>query len=384
MQDFNSDAVKDLAKKVILTQQPREGLTLQFSIKPELTNLANRRYEICKRRYELSQASAAVGSSKCSKFTCDLSLTFENNLHDVSQDYGYEVEFEVHVKSGGLYQKMYLFSHQQMRRGRTIRFETQEFCMSNSYKYAVTPHLCCHIRRFRVKDNGSSSNSDDYVGITLLKTGCYSDVSLVVGDKIFPAHKNVLSSRSDFFKAMFSHVEMSENVTGNVVIVDINAKIVEEMLHYLYTGRAKNLDKYARQLFLAADKYGLDELRAQCVEQLLFDLNCENVVEVLKMTIVYEVPRLKDGAMAFLDHHLSEVVQQENYQRYLCSSLNDSTIVNTLKLCVEYNLDNLKAVAFEFIQNHVRSLVENPEFMNLFNSHPNFMKEIFVYITKQM
>lgn len=48
----------------------------------------------------------------------------------------------------------------------------------------------------------------------------FSDITLIVGDKKIYAHRAVLSSRSKFFEAMFSH-EYKE-AKGEILLQDIS------------------------------------------------------------------------------------------------------------------------------------------------------------------
>ena len=52
---------------------------------------------------------------------------------------------------------------------------------------------------------------------------------------------------------MFEH-EMEEKKLGRVEILDVDHEVMEEMLRFIYTGEAPNLDKMADDLLAAADK----------------------------------------------------------------------------------------------------------------------------------
>lgn len=78
----------------------------------------------------------------------------------------------------------------------------------------------------------------------------------MVGSKkqLFPAHKAVLAAQSPVFEAMFSHKDSKETQEGRVELIDISGEAVQQMLQYLYTGKVDQVDKYALELFVAADK----------------------------------------------------------------------------------------------------------------------------------
>lgn len=61
------------------------------------------------------------------------------------------------------------------------------------------------------------------------------------------------SARSPVFAAMFEH-EMEERKQNRVAITDVDHEVLKEMLRFIYTGKAPNLEKMADDLLAAADK----------------------------------------------------------------------------------------------------------------------------------
>ena len=49
---------------------------------------------------------------------------------------------------------------------------------------------------------------------------------------------------------------MDERKYGRVEITDVEQEVLQEMLRYIYTGKASNLEKMADDLLAAADKVG--------------------------------------------------------------------------------------------------------------------------------
>lgn len=60
-------------------------------------------------------------------------------------------------------------------------------------------------------------------------------------------------ARSPVFAAMFEH-EMEERKQNRVAISDVDHEVLKEMLRFIYTGKAPNLEKMADDLLAAADK----------------------------------------------------------------------------------------------------------------------------------
>ncbi|XP_045072366.1 speckle-type POZ protein-like A, partial [Coregonus clupeaformis] len=81
----------------------------------------------------------------------------------------------------------------------------------------------------------------------------FTDCSLYVGGQEFKAHKSILAARSPVFSAMFEH-EMEESKKNRVDISDVDPDVFKEMMGFIYTGKAPNLEKMADNLLAAADK----------------------------------------------------------------------------------------------------------------------------------
>ena len=53
---------------------------------------------------------------------------------------------------------------------------------------------------------------------------------------------------------MFSHGDMVENLQNEVHITDMDSDVFKELLHFLYTGKCRNLNNNTLELMAAADK----------------------------------------------------------------------------------------------------------------------------------
>ncbi|XP_055351484.1 TD and POZ domain-containing protein 3-like [Paramacrobiotus metropolitanus] len=107
-----------------------------------------------------------------------------------------------------------------------------------------------------------------------LSSGEFSNVRFSVGRhfgpvKIFEAHKNILAMRSSVFRAMF-YGSLPENCAVPIDIPDIIPDAFANMLNYIYTDKAENLnadnvcdtmncaDKYDRYCAAGASLFGED------------------------------------------------------------------------------------------------------------------------------
>ena len=110
----------------------------------------------------------------------------------------------------------------------------------------------------------------------------FSDVEVECDGEIFNCHINILSTRSDVFRAMFQS-DMTENITKKVTIQDIDSDVTREMLHFIYTGgKNGNLSiEKSKKLLAAAERYQLDVLKSICEDHLCSNLQITNAVHNL-------------------------------------------------------------------------------------------------------
>lgn len=185
--------------------------------------------------------------------------------------------------------------------------------------------------------------------------------------------------KSKVFQAMFSH-NMSENRENVVRIDDVRFEVIEEMLFYIYHGKANNLSKMPQEIFGIAHQYDIIELKNKCQEYFIFNVTYQNVISILDMASLYGLPELKKSAMSFVSNHEQQMVREDSFHKFLCRDLKMNTLASTLKLCDKYSMQSVKSKAFEFVKKYNQAVAKNPEFLAMFTSHPQLMKALYVYI----
>ena len=144
----------------------------------------------------------------------------------------------------------------------------------------------------------------------------FSDVNFNIGGRDFPAHKNILSARSDVFAAMFHH-PTKENLTNQIKIEDIEPDVFRELLRFIYTGRVQvdKLEVIAASLFIAADKYLLDQLKMTCQSHLLHHMSPENCVVLLSTGDLQNPTKPLKEAAKFFRRLPSQVMATESWAK---------------------------------------------------------------------
>uniref|UniRef100_A0A669BXU9 Speckle type BTB/POZ protein n=1 Tax=Oreochromis niloticus TaxID=8128 RepID=A0A669BXU9_ORENI len=176
----------------------------------------------------------------------------------------------------------------------------------------------------------------------------FTDCSLCVAGQEFQAHKAILAgtnfffmfirlkfiqillisdcklfsscflARSPVFSAMFEH-EMEESKKNRVEINDVEPEVFKEMMCFIYTDKAPNLDKMADDLLAAADKYALERLKVMCEDALCTSLSVENAAEILILADLHSADQLKTQAVDFINYHAAEVMETAGWKSMVAS-----------------------------------------------------------------
>jgi len=147
---------------------------------------------------------------------------------------------------------------------------------------------------------------------SLFESGEYTDCVVVCAGREIKCWKGILSARSSVFRAMFVH-DTTEKRIGRVEIDDLDQDIVYDMLFYMYSGNVSNLEVKAAKLLVAADKYGLMELKLMCEMNLCENLNAENVCEILIVSKLHNCSILQSNALKFMKVNGKQVMAQEGW-----------------------------------------------------------------------
>ena len=137
-----------------------------------------------------------------------------------------------------------------------------------------------------------------------------------IGGRDFPAHKNILSARSDVFAAMFQH-PTKENLTNQIKIEDIEPDVFQELLRFIYTGRVQvdKLEVMAADLSIAADKYLLDQLKLTCQNHTPNHMTPENCVVLLVNGDLKNPTELLKEAAKFFWRLPSQVMATDGWRK---------------------------------------------------------------------
>ncbi|KAL7305955.1 hypothetical protein TKK_0001428 [Trichogramma kaykai] len=208
-------------------------------------------------------------TSILNELNLDLIATFDNYIHEVYADSTQKYEYKIEVRA--LVKKMTAMKYMSIFHEFYMKFELINISRLISNDNITVNDLFPILRN---SYNWSFKN-----------TSC---ISLVVGSEKFPVHKEILSSKSDVFAAMFKH-EVQENDTKIVKIEDFEADVIDEMIGFMYTDEIKNPIEHLQDLYAVADKYQIEDLKAKCLEFLIFNLNFSNSTSLYILAKLYNI-----------------------------------------------------------------------------------------------
>ncbi|XP_023340926.1 speckle-type POZ protein B [Eurytemora carolleeae] len=184
-------------------------------------------------------------------------------------------------------------------------------------RYSFT-EVC--VREDGIKDdflNPPTSLSND-LG-EALKMADFTDMTIVCDQKEFHCHKFILAARSEVFAAMLRH-EFLEKQNSRVDVKEIDSETMELLLNYIYTGQVQDFNRVSVvDLFKAADRYRLDDLKHLCEEELIERVEASNAADILSLAHKYNAQPLKSFSLAMISRNVEEVMRSPGWKELIQS-----------------------------------------------------------------
>lgn len=168
----------------------------------------------------------------------------------------------------------------------------------------------------------------------ILEGEVHNNVTISVGDELFQVHKTMICSHSPVFAAMFEH-DTLEKAKSRIYIDDISADTLKEMISFIYFGSTSQMShELAMDLYAAADKYAMTDLKRRCSNFLTKNLTKELVLDVLIMADRHADQDLKTTSIQFLVNEASDIIEMGDFLEFLEteSELARSIILHLVKI----------------------------------------------------
>lgn len=145
------------------------------------------------------------------------------------------------------------------------------------------------------------------------------DILLKLDEGNIYAHRLILETRSPVFAAMFSH-DTKENQTGEICIDDINQKVMEFILIYMYSGQSRFFENLTTEnaiaVYDAAEKYDIKDVKETCLTFIAQNLTVECVLDVIQFTELYQIEELGDCARKFFRENAGQILETEKWKTF--------------------------------------------------------------------
>lgn len=152
-------------------------------------------------------------------------------------------------------------------------------------------------------------------GLNTLRTkGLLLDVTLVADGEAFQAHRVVLASCSDYFRAMFTDA-MRESRQSEICLNGVTAAGIRLLLDYAYTSRlALNLANI-QDVLSAANHVQVVAVVEACSNYLQAQLDLENCIDIATIAETYSLSQLRQRVYRFMSGHLREFSRSPDFHR---------------------------------------------------------------------
>lgn len=146
----------------------------------------------------------------------------------------------------------------------------------------------------------------------LRSNGQLFDFEIIVNNKTLKAHKYLLATCSDYFKAMLVH-NSQESQKSKVVLEGVNPDAVEAILEFCYAGQLKINKANVQDILLAANILAIDEIQSLCVEYIRTRVDIYNCLGVLTLADRCNISSLKKETFDYCLDHFKRIIDEEEF-----------------------------------------------------------------------
>ena len=119
---------------------------------------------------------------------------------------------------------------------------------------------------------------------------------------------------------MFQH-DMTESSSRSVIVEDVDPKVFQQLLRFLYSGDAPNIhdDDVTEPLFIAADKYQVEPLKNWCSSLMSKKLGMKNAVHYLVLAHLHSDEKLQTNCLNFIVEEKADFYERQDFEN-LCQN----------------------------------------------------------------
>lgn len=143
------------------------------------------------------------------------------------------------------------------------------------------------------------------------------DITFIVKEQKFPAHKLILKARSPVFAAALRN-NMKERETGIYNVEDCEPAHFLDFLHFLYCGEEKIITaENVFNLFTIADKYDVLDLRTKCMEFMKYNLSIDTFCDTIALALQHSENELIKLSTDFFAKNLQKIIVTVKWRSFI-------------------------------------------------------------------
>lgn len=163
-----------------------------------------------------------------------------------------------------------------------------------------------------------------FIGIKSLKqqfkdvllNGQDYNVIFNVGDKQFRAHQDILRARSEVFRSILNHGMLEKN-SDVINVSDCDPEVFQQILAYIYTGQVDTIHSNNMfDLYCAANKYRLDDLKDESYKFIMKSLTVTNVCKALELATRYFNANFLDYVSNYFINNIDDILPTVEWQLF--------------------------------------------------------------------
>lgn len=224
------------------------------------------------------------------------------------------------------------------------------------------------------------------------------DVTFIVEGQKFQAHRVVLASCSDYFRAMFTDglVECQKDI---ISLNGVTAKGMKNLIDFAYSSKLFLDFDNVEDILLSANHVQMLPVLQACSDFLKQHLSIENCIDMLRLTDLLCIRKLKSDVLKFICSNWTRVSVTQEFCNKLTSSqlisiLNSNLPMNCSETDVlesvvswimfdvhsrdQYFLPLIKLIQLEnILRSSLSAMPNKTEFDGLLDAHPVFQKYFY-------
>ncbi|XP_017124846.1 kelch-like protein 26 isoform X2 [Drosophila elegans] len=152
-------------------------------------------------------------------------------------------------------------------------------------------------------------------GLNKLRTeNKLTDVTLIVEEHRFKAHRVVLAASSDYFCAMFADCAMIESRKDEINLYGITARAMGSIIDYIYTSLLELNYDNIEEILAAATHVQVREVIERCTLFLGTKIEMENCLAIAGMADIYGIMDLSERAHRYICAHFEEFATTSDFK----------------------------------------------------------------------